>query len=384
MTTNVKPPRLSIAVRAWNEEAIIGRALNSIFHQSLFDELSKRGERCEVLCIPNGCTDSTAEIATAVMAKQADSHPFAHAFIASVRNMREAGRNHTWNAYVHELSHPQAEFLFLMDSDILFNRPDTLFKLYQALLENPEAKIASDQPIKDVELKPRKSWRDRISLATSDMNGAIQGRMTGQLYCIRAETARGLYLPKDLGIDDGFIKAVVCTDFFSAPLNPGRIITVAGASHIYEAYTAFDELFKNQKRQMIGQTIVHVLIEHLKNLAPEQRLKLAETLRRKEEVQPDWVARLVSEHLERVRFFWRLFPDAASFRINRWWRTRGLKRLTYLPATLAGFALTMAACANAKRHFQRGKMHFWPKAARESICKLNTETPAVAQTLEAS
>src|SRR5436190_6887611 len=253
------------------------------------------------------------------MTKQADSHPFAHAFIASVRNMREAGRNHTWNAYVHELSHPQAEFLFLMDSDILFNRPDTLFKLYQALLENPEAKIASDQPIKDVELKPRKSWRDRISLATSDMNGAIQGRMTGQLYCIRAETARGLYLPKDLGIDDGFIKAVVCTDFFSAPLNPGRIITVAGASHIYEAYTAFDELFKNQKRQMIGQTIVHVLIGHLKNLAPEQRLKLAETLRRKEEVQPDWVARLVSEHLERVRFFWRLFPDAASFRINRWW-----------------------------------------------------------------
>src|SRR5436189_2088040 len=206
VTTNVKPPRLSIAVRAWNEEAIIGRALNSIFHQSLFDELSKRGETCEVLCIPNGCTDSTAEIATAVMAKQADSHPFAHAFIGSVRNMREAGRNHTWNAYVHELSHPQAEFLFLMDSDILFNRPDTLFKLYQALLENPEAKIASDQPIKDVELKPRKSWRDSISLATSDMNGAIQGRMTGQLYCIRAETARGLYLPKDLGIDDGFIK----------------------------------------------------------------------------------------------------------------------------------------------------------------------------------
>src|SRR4051812_23355601 len=110
VTTNVKPPRLSIAVRAWNEEAIIGRALNSIFQQSLFDELSKRGESCEVLCIPNGCTDRTAEVATAVLAKQADSHPFARAFIASVRNIREAGRNHTWNAFVHELSHPQAEF----------------------------------------------------------------------------------------------------------------------------------------------------------------------------------------------------------------------------------------------------------------------------------
>ena len=380
----VKPPRISIAVRAWNEEAVIRRTLESLFEQSLFEELGARGDCCEVLCIPNGCTDLTAEIAAAVFAEQEKSHSFADAFACSVRNIREAGRNHTWNAFVHGLSHPEAEFLFLMDSDILFNRRETLFNMYRALLENFAASIASDEPVKEVSLKARKSWRDRISLATSEMNGTIQGRMTGQLYCIRAEVARRLYLPKELGIDDGFIKAIVCTDFFSNKLNPGRIVAVENASHVYEAYTSTGELLKNQKRQMIGQTIVHVLVEYLKALPQPQQTNLADTLRHKEEANPDWIARLIAEHLRQVRYFWRLFPDAASFRFKRWWRMRGMKRLTHLPATLVGFAMTMIACAQAHRHFKRGKMHFWPKAARENIRNLAGDKTGLAQTLETS
>jgi glycosyltransferase involved in cell wall biosynthesis len=382
--TQLKPPRISIAVRAWNEEAVIRRTLESLFEQSLFEELSARGEGCEVLCIPNGCTDDTAEIAGAVFSEQAEAHPFADAFDCNVRNIPEAGRNHTWNAFVHSLSCPEAEFLFLMDSDIRFNRRETLFSMYRALLDNSDASIASDQPVKNVSLKPRKSWRDRLSLATSEMNGASQGQMTGQLYCIRAEVARRLYLPKELGIDDGFIKAIVCTNFFSSALQPGRIVVADHASHVYEAYTSAAELLKNQKRQMIGQTIVHVLVEHLKALPQPQRAKLAETMQHKEEANPDWVERLVVEHLHRVRFFWRLFPDAASFRFKRWWRMRRMKRVTHLPATLVGFGVTMIACAQAYRHFKRGKMHFWPKAARENTRNLAADQTAVARTLETS
>jgi len=125
-------------------------------------------------------------------------------------------------------------------------------------------------------------------------------------------------------------------------------------------------------------------VEHLKTLPQEQRTHLADTLRRKEEASPDWVARLVTEHLQRVRFFWRVFPDAASFRFKRWWRMRGMKRLTHLPATLVGFAVTMISCAQAWRHFKRGKMHFWPKAARENIRKLAADKPGLARTLPTS
>ncbi len=360
-----RPPRLSIAVRAWNEETIIRRTLESLFKQSLFEQLSRRGERCEVICIPNGCTDRTPRIAAEVMAEQKAGSPFAHTFDARVVEIEEAGRNHTWNAFVHELSSREAEFLYLMDSDILFNRHETLFNMYQALLDHPEARVASDQPIKDLLLKPRKTWRDAISLATSAMSGTIEGKISGQLYCIRSEVARRLYLPRQLGIDDGFIKAVVCTDFFTRDLNPQRVIQVRDASHVFEAYTSVGELLKNQKRQMIGQTIVHVLVKYLEALVPQRNL--ASLLQKKEQHDPDWLMRLVQQHLSRVHFFWQLFPGAASFRFRRWWKMRGLERVKCFPATMVGFALTMIACAQAQQHFKTGRMHFWPRAGRNNF-----------------
>lgn len=367
-TKSRKPPRISIAIRAWNEEKIIRRTLQSVFEQSLFEELSDRNETCEVICIPNGCTDRTAEIAAAVFAEQKRWHPFSHTFQCHVAEMKEAGRNNTWNAYVHSFSSKDAEFLFIMDSDILFNRVDTLFNMYTALVENSKAYVSSDFQIKDIALKPKKSLLERISLATSDMTRTIEGQITGQLYCIRSEVARRLWLPKDLGApDDGFIKAVVCTDFFTHEVTPSRIVTAKNASHVYEAYTSPREILNNQKRQMIGQTTVHVLIEHLKALPLDQRLNLADTLRHEEEANPDWVKALTREHLNQHRHFWQLFPNVLTFRFRRWWKLKGIKRLTHFPATMAGWTVTLIACARASQHFRRGEMHYWPKASRATI-----------------
>ena len=368
--------RLSIVIRAWNEEEIIRKTLESVFRQSLFEELGRRYERCEVICIPNGCTDRTAEIAKEVFQEQKSTHAFAEAFTCRVVEIQEAGRNNTWNAFVHTISSRTAQFLYLMDSDILFSQRETLFNMYAALLNQPEAHVASDRAIKDICFKTRKTLGDRLSLATTDMTGTIEGQITGQLYCIRTDVARRLWLPKELGApDDGFIKAVVCADFFTRELQPRRIIRVEDASHIYEAYRSIPEVFNNQKRQMIGQTTVHVLIEHLKTLPLEQRLNLAITLREKEERDPEWLRRLVGEHVRNVRHFWQLFPDALAFRFRRWRKMRGWKRLTHFPATVAGFVVTMIACARAYRHFQRGEMHYWPKASRESLQQMNTCQP---------
>jgi glycosyltransferase involved in cell wall biosynthesis len=373
---SVKSPRITIGVRAWNEESVIRKTLESIFQQSLFEELSRRHEFCEVICIPNGCTDRTAEIAAQVFAEQERSHPFANAFSCRVEAIKEAGRNHTWNAFVHSLSSPDAEFLCIMDSDILFNQRETLLNLYTALLNHYEAAIASDRAIKDIYFKSRKTFLDRISLATTDMTATIEGQITGQLYCIRASVARRLYLPKDLGIDDGFIKSIVCTDFFLRPLTPIRIITPPNASHVYEAYTSVKEILNNQKRQMIGQAIVHVVLEYLRKLPSGLRWDLAATLREKDEADPDWLKRLIDAHLRNARYFWRIFPDALTFRFKRWKKLPGPRRLTHFPAAVAGFLVTLVACARAHRHFRRGQMHYWPKASRENIQRLKVGVPA--------
>ena len=338
--------------------------------QSLFAELHQRAEQCEVVCIPNGCTDRTAAVAEEVFAEQRVRHPFADAFICRVEEMKEAGRNHTWNAFVHSFSHPQSEFLYLMDADIVYKDAGTLFNMYMALLAHPEAEISTDVQIKDVAFKRRKTLLDRLSLATTDMTRQIEGRITGQLYCIRAAMARRLWLPQNLGApDDGFIKAVVCSDFFTRAPNPARIVVAPKASHIYEAYLAPREVLDNQKRQMIGQTTVHVLIEYVKSLPWQERNRLAAHLREKEAADPSWLGRLTQAHIC-GRHFWRLFPNALTFRVQRWWRLSGWERVTHLPAVVAGVAVTLLACALARRHFRRGRIGYWPKASRAAIPQL--------------
>lgn len=358
-------PCVSLAVRAWNEEKVIHRTLESLFRQSLFEELSRRGERCEIVCIPNGCTDRTSDIARTFLAEQKKAHPFAGVFDCHVAEIAEAGRNHTWNLYVHELSSRDAEFLFLMDADIWFEQRNTLFQIYDALRKHPEAHIAGGRAIKDIALKKHQSLRDRLSLATSAMNGTSPALITGQLYCIRAAIARRLWLPNDLGApDDGFIKTVVCTDFFRAESNPARVVIAGNAMHMFEAYTAPREILNNQKRQMIGQTTVHVLVEYLKTLPLADRTNPAATLKHNDTENPDWLKQLLREHLRRARFFWRLFPGALTFRFRRWWKLPGRKRFTHFPAALAGFVVTLLALFRAHRHLRRDQTRYWPKAQR--------------------
>ena len=59
-------------------------------------------------------------------------------------------------------------------------------------------------------------------------------------------------------------------------------------------------------------------------------------------------------------------------------------RVLVLPASLVGSAVTLIACALAFRHFKRGQMHFWPKAARENIRNLAADKTGLAQSLRTS
>lgn len=368
---HTRPVYISIGIMAWNEESSIGATLKSLFQQSVFQKLNARKQRCEVLCIPNGCTDGTAEVARGLFERMRREHPCALAFTGRVMELEEPGRNNAWNRFVHDFSARESRFLYLMDADILFHHPDTIYNLFAALERNPHGCVSSGRQIKEVFFKKRKTMRDRLSLATSDMTGTIAGRFSGQLYCMRSDIARRLYLPRDLGAtDDGFFKAVICRNFLTGELDASRILAVPDAAHIYEAYVRPGDILNNQKRQMIGQTSVHVLVEHLKALPREERIHLADTLRRKEEEDPDWLKKLLDAHLSRTRYFWRLFPGLLTFRFRRLMKLKGLRKVTHLPAAMAGFAVTMIACRRAFHALKRGQTYYWPKASRQTILEV--------------
>lgn len=364
------PVCFSLGIMAWNEENSIPVALESLFQQSVFGMLAARGERAEILVIPNGCTDRTAEVAEECFEKYRKTHPHADAFIARVCEIEQPGRHNAWNRLVHEFSARESRFIFLMDADILFKGADTLRNMIWAIERDREAMVVTDVAIKEIEEKPDKTWRDRLSLATTAMNRTNAACFTGQLYGMRAQVARNLYLPRDAGApDDGFFKQVICTDFLTRPVNPRRIVTAPEAFHVFEAYTSIGEVLRNQRRQMMGQTTVHVLLEYLKTRPHAERVNLAATLKREDARDPDWLRKLLGRHVSKATFFWQLFPGILTFRIKRCWALGGMKRFTYFPAALAATGVTVITCFQAHRELRRGSTHYWPKPSRGALLK---------------
>ena len=353
---------ISIGIIAWNEEAAIPAMLESLFAQSLFAELAGQRIRCELICIVNGSTDRTAQFAREIFERQERQHPCKHAFTARVVEVQKRGKINAWNMFVHELSSPEAQFLFLADADIVLNEPRTLWSMYRKLEQSSIALISTDTPIKDIALKPRPGLMERVSLAASRMTQSAAAQLTGQLYCIKASIARNIYLPADLAAcEDGFIKALACTYFLTHEVRPKHIVVAENASHVFEAYVSLRDILNNQKRQMIGQTIVHLLVDReLRRLPMEQKLNLAETLRAREAADPNWLKLLIAEHMRHTRHAWQLYPNLLSSRFQRLKGLRGLKRITHLPVALAGLAVSLLAAHRAYRALRAGYVNYWP------------------------
>lgn len=361
-----KPKRsllVSIGILAWNEEKAIGSTLRSLLEQSLFAELDRRGLGCEIVCVINGCTDRTPEIASQVFSEQANRHSYRDSFTGRVENLSEQGKQNAWNQFVHRCSSREAQFLIVMDADILIHRKESLWRLIVALQSDERLSVAATLPCKDIVFKRQRRVNERLSLSMSEMTRAANGQLCAQLYCMRAAFARNLYLPRDLGAcEDGFIKAVACTDFFAHEVRTDRIRIVPGAEHTFEAYTSPMTVLRNQKRQIIGQTILHVLLDyHFKQLTVNDRRNLGETLRCKEEADRFWIKRLIAEHLKRTRRFWQLYPGLLTLRWKRLKNLRGWERIACFPAAAGSVAVAFVASAMAWNALKTGGTGYWPK-----------------------
>lgn len=365
MPKRTRPRKIavSIGLLARNEESRIPDTLTSLFRQTLFAELDRRGQRAEIWCVANACTDETASVAARLFQAQDASHPHSEAFFAKAVSVATPGKINAWNLFVHELSHHDAHYLILMDADIRLGEETTLWNMVCGLEENPGRYVTVDEPIKDIALKSAPSLRERLSLATSRVTQSTSAQLTGQLYCIRSAIARGIRLPRDLAAcEDGFIKCMVCTDLLQERSNPQRIGRVTGASHVFEAYTTTASVLKNQKRQMIGQTFVHVLIDkYLPGLCAQYEGPPAEVINHLDETEPDWLRKLIADHIRQARHFWKLFPGVCSFRLKRWSRLPFLAKVRHLPATLVGTGVTMFAAWQAFRALRDGAFGYWPQ-----------------------
>jgi hypothetical protein len=161
---------------------------------------------------------------------------------------------------------------------------------------------------------------------------------------------------------------------------PARIRVADGAEHIFEAYTSPAAILRNQKRQVIGQTIVHILVDwYLKGLPLTERRQLGAVVRARESADPFWLKRLITEHLRRTRYFWRLYPGLVTVRFQRLKGMSLPKRLACLPAAFVATLATVFSSFLAYRALKTGCTDYWPKAKRFGLSSAQPHPAAPAE-----
>lgn len=345
---------VSIGILTGNREEFGVTALTSLFKQSLFSELSRRNLSCEIICVMSEQANDATAAVEAVFQAQVNGHEHRTTFSCHMVRLPKPTRADAWNAFVHASSEASAKFLFLIDGDVVIHHPDTLWNMLCTLVEKRETLVVVDEPVKDIAFKPKKTWADKLSLAAAYLALAGGAAVPEQLYGLRAETARSIYVPRDLPAEGRFLAAILTTDYLTRERNPKRIIRVPDAAHTFKAASTLREIFQERKRRMANRTITHVLVDkHLGTLSDQEKKDMGVLLLNNDEAKPSWLKDLVAEHIGQCGCFWRIFPDASSIRMKRLHRLPEMEELRYLPMALADQAATLAACWLAYRSLKR-------------------------------
>lgn len=344
---------ISIGILAWNEEECIAATLRSLLDQTLIRGVTTGGPvQVEVIVVPNGCTDTTAEQASLALRTGAENLP-PDRFTWRVEPVAQAGKVNAWNLFVHHFCRPDADLVFLMDADIRYDHRDTLSNMIAALNRHPDAAVAVDLPLKHVATKARKSLLDRISLAVSGMTQSAPGQLTGQLYCARGPLLRRVHMPLGLIVEDGFLKQMLCTDLMRIPCDNNKVIRAPEASHVFEAYTSVKDVFLNQRRQQIGHAVYTYLRDYLRERIGEK--DAGQIIAENNSRDPDWFRALIRDRVAQGGA-WVMYPGAFT---ARWRRLRNLSPLDAflrLPVAAAAFLVDAVVLIAANRRLRGGRL----------------------------
>jgi hypothetical protein len=226
--------------------------------------------------------------------------------------------------------------------------------MVSVLRDQPHVLVATDEPIKHIALKEKKSWLDRLSLAVSAMTKATPGQLTGQLYAARAAALRRIVIPEGVIVEDGFLKQMLVTDGLTQRADNSRIVRAPDAAHVFEAYTRLRDILPNQRRQAVGHTIYTYLRDYLHHEIAQGRFA-EQTLREKGAADPEWFLHEIKRRVAEGGW-WVMHPGALAVRWKRWSAQRGLRRLTFFPAALAGWLLDLIVYTWANDTLKKGKL----------------------------
>ena len=342
--------KISIGVLAYNEAKTISNILHSLWEQSLIQ--SNDNHIIEVIVVPNGCTDNTAEIARNILEylfKDFDPALFQW----QVCEVEESGKSNAWNLFVHQFSASDADFFCIMDADITLYTRDTLDKMLEVLIENPQYWVALDRPIKDVELKKNKNLLEKLSVAVSKSSDVNHLYICGQLYCARASVLRDIWMPAGLPVEDGFLTGMIIRENYTVknPTFEKRIVRVKEASHIFEAYTNPIELIEHEVRVVVG-IVINIFLNNYLLEKCDRNLTAGELIAKMNKKNHFWLNDFIKD-VSSTNSWW-LIPISLVFRRYRSLQNHSpLKAFLRIPIATIAFIVDLSVFLRANHKLHR-------------------------------
>jgi glycosyltransferase involved in cell wall biosynthesis len=358
--------KISIGILAHNESALISIMLDSLFQQSLLQKPNSNIEIIEILVIPNGCTDNTAEVATNTLQELSNKYPISSKVQWQIKDLKQPGKSNAWNVYIHQLSAPDADYIFLMDSDIELLETTTLSSMIDILEQNSDAWVSVDRPVKDITLKLQPNLLERLSILASKLSGVgnnVPGKpawICGQLYCARGRILRQIWLPIDVINDDSFVYTNVVTDCLRSEENPHRVILADSASHKFEAYTNLSRLFNHEKWLIMGSTINDLIYQDLRSQKNSQQ-NLSSLIKQRNQEDGAWLSQLLQKQIQQQG--WWLIPRFfLTRRFSSLFNKPLPKAILFFPLALMAFGVDLWLSLQANLQLHQGKgLGYWHK-----------------------
>jgi len=336
--------KVCIVILARNEALGIGTTIQSLFKQSIFDPRNGLTS-IEIICVSNGSQDDTVKEASEAL------HSFApQSTKYRVIALQIPGKANAWNHAVHQLN-LEGDIYYFMDADIEIVEPDTLLNMLQVLEDHPIVIAATDLPRKDIELKKSRGIKEWFLLKIANLTKKTPGQLSGQLYCLRADFAKKIWMPTGLLVEDGFIKEMVCTELLTKPLDNAKIQLAKKASHFFNSYITIKEIFYHQVRQATGQGMYSILKkELLEKLDQNPQSNAGEIIHEEQLKDPDWFMKLIRNHAS--KHYWMMYPHAFSYRFNRLGVLSFSKKIAYFPLALAAFFFDIPVLLTANQRLR--------------------------------
>jgi glycosyltransferase involved in cell wall biosynthesis len=347
--------KIAFGILAYNEHQYIGKTIASLYGQTLFGSaaLGCGVDQIQLLCVPNGCTDDTADEARAALKACPAGLPDPLKVSASVHELAVGDKANAWDVFVHELADPDADYIGLIDGDIQFGSPRTLENMVRLLNEQPEVQVATDRPIKVIPERYRGTLTACLSQLSSSVGAFKGGGICGQLYLARGSCLRSIWLPPGLPIEDGFIAACAVTGGFRYPGEPLSLIRCTNdANHTYEGNATLRDLVRHSKQMMIGSVVNAMLYSYL--WANGQRDSVKGLLKPLHDANPHWLSEFVEDEVRR-RGRW-VIPSAIMhgrfLRLSAYPRSR---KVIWFPLVVVGWLFDLYVSFLSNRSFRRGE-----------------------------